>query len=177
MNSRHVTAGRLDAGSVGERWVLVLGGVTRAGSRRAQRVAAAAVDSGNDVVWFDGLSDEDSDRDQQTPVGQGSPMTLLVVDFHEVEASSWAARLRSPSRFQANGATRLLWRVALRRVGSVLRPRACWTAIKSDIKRLSNASAPAAIVFCDDYSITSAWYSGKIWPDAPLTMELAVSIE
>jgi len=173
----YVEPGSIDARVIGENWVLVLGGVTRAGNRHSRRAVIEALDSGLDVVWFDGLEGTGGSETPDVPMVPADDRTLLIVGFADTEAKSLASRLRSPAGFQANNAARFIWRHVLRRVGSVLRPRACWAAIRPDVSSLSEAAPPAAIVIGDDYSITSAWYSGRIWRDTPLSTQLMVKSE
>lgn len=165
------------AGTVREPWVLVFGGVTRMGTRRARRAVSEALESGFDVVWFDGSGDEQQETRKPVRLDRGGIGRLHIVAYVDAEAATLASRLRSGRALQSNPLLRALWRHVLRRIGSLLRARACWTTIRPDVKRLARGSAPAAIVCGDDHSITSAWYASRIWPDAPVSTQLVLNIE
>lgn len=167
MTATHLRSGELDGARIGEHWVLVLGGVTREGNRRARRAATDALESDHDVVWFDGFEERHAETGERVPLDSvPNDARLIVVGIQEIEENLVAGRLRTSKTLQTNAATRWIWRYFLRRLGSILRPRACWRAIRSDVETLSHRmTAPAAIVYCDDFSITSAWYAARIWPN------------
>lgn len=164
MNVTYTDSGRLQGIEVGERWLLILGGVTRQGNRQARRSAAKALESGIDVVWFDGFEETYESSSMRVTLEVDEPRAnLVVVGFSDAEANTLAGRLRMGRWLRANPLGRLIWKLVLRRIGSMLRPRAGWTAIRSDIRTLSGHRAPEAIVYGDDYAITSAWYASRVW--------------
>lgn len=169
MIETHLQAGSLDAGAIGERWALVVGGVTRAGNRRARRAVAQALHSGLDVVWLDGFEERLPDSSERVPLeSPGGDAALIVVEYEAAESKTLSGRLRSPKRWLGNPVLRRVWRLLLRRVGTVMRPRAGWKVVRDDIDALSSRPAPAAIVYADDYAITIAWHAGRIWSSAPI---------
>lgn len=77
-----------------EPWLLVFGGVTREGNRRARRATEAALRSGMSVLWFDGFGEQmagaETDRvplDAPTEDGR-----LLVIDYTREEQNHWLYR-------------------------------------------------------------------------------------
>lgn len=155
---------------IGPDWVLILGGVTRTGHRRAQRVTELAGNSGLDVVWFDGLVDDESPL-ETVPDETGSTTTVVVVTFGEELRRTMSGRMRSGDGLRQNALGRQVWRV-LRKVGGLLQPRACWRVIEKDVRELANLTPPAGIVYTDDQAITSAWYASRIWRSAPVATDL-----
>lgn len=173
MTTTYVTVGELDTDAIGQRWVLVLGGVTRVGNRRARRAATEALQSEFDVVWFDGFEAKHPMTNDRVELElEGETTTLHVVGFGVAEVNTLAGRLRLSKALQTNPVVRVIWRYLLRRLGTFLRARTCWGLIRPDVRRLSDGTPPSAIVFGDDYSITSAWYAGRIWDDVPLATSL-----
>lgn len=167
------TIGALNAQGIGPDWMLILGGVTRSGHRRAQRVADQALKSGLDVVWFDGLVD----TDPTTGVGpeeSGVSPRLVVVEFGGKLEETLSGRLRAGDGLRTSSMGRQVWRV-LRKVGGILQPRACWRVVQSEVRRLSEQTDPIAIVYTDDQAITSAWYASRIWKNASVATDLPPS--
>jgi hypothetical protein len=163
------STGFVDPPSVSVSWVLILGGVTRHGNRRARRVAVQMLKDGLDVVWFDGFEERDVDSGSRVPleVPDVHP-EITIVGYRDAEDRSLAGRLRTGSGLKANPFTRAMWKLVLRRIGTVLRPRAGWKAIKPEIEMLAAGPAPRLIVYCDVYAITSAWYAGNQWTSTPI---------
>jgi hypothetical protein len=159
----------IDLQGVGDRWALILGGVTRQGNRRARRIATKMLKEGLDVVWFDGFEERSKDDGTRVPLDLDElDGSLTIVGYGESDAKSFAGRLRTGSRMRSNPLTRALWRVLLRRLGTILRPRAGWLIIRPAVEQLSSLPAPRLIVYCDVYSITSGWYSGQLWRSTPI---------
>lgn len=157
-------------GSIGPRWLVVFGGVTRSGHRRARRVASRALDDGLDVVWFDGLGETDSDPMRIESSSSDVESNLVIVPFAAELSRTLSGRLRSGGWLRTSPIGRQLWRL-LRKVGSVLQPRACWLTVRADVRRLAGHSPPVAIVYTDDQSITSAWYASRIWETVPVSTD------
>lgn len=169
MTVTHSRPGQLDVRLVGDRWMLIFGGVTRQGKRRAVRAASRALRSGVDVVWFDGF-DETAEG-----VFEGAPLdaadldaNMVIVDLAGAETRTVASRLRSGRSLRSNPFGRWIWKVLLRRLGSAMRPRSCWSIVRPDVRELVSHSPPESIVYGDDYAVTSAWQSGRIWQSAPI---------
>ena len=149
---------------VGESWVLVFGGVTRPGNRRARRVVVKALKKGFDVVWFDGFEERYEDTEVRVPLDETVfDASLAIVDYEETERKTFAGRLRSGDGLRSNTLTRTIWKVVLRRLGTILRPRAGWSAIRPGVESLAKGTAPQLIIYCDEYAITCAWYAGRLW--------------
>ena len=162
--------GSLETGSIGLRWLVVFGGVTRSGHRRARRVASRGLDDGLDVVWFDGWGETDSDRMRIESASSDAESNLMVVSFAAELSHTVSGRLRKGGWLRTFAIGRQLWRF-LRKVGAVLQPRACWLTVRVDVRRLAGHSAPVAIVYTDDQSITSAWYASRIWETVPVSTD------
>lgn len=173
MKTAYFPAGRLDVSAVGDRWLLLLGGVTRQGNRRARRIASSALQSGLDVVWFDGFEETDEGSSMRVPLDVVEPGgSLVIVGFENAERRTLSGRLRLGGSLRANPLGRWIWKLLFRRIGSMTRPRACWAVVRSDIRALARHGIPEAIVYGDDYAITSAWYAGQLWRSAPLSTGL-----
>jgi hypothetical protein len=165
----YTSPGDLDPSRIGVQWALVVGGVTRAGNRRARRAVSQALHKGLDVIWLDGYEERFEDSGERVPLdGREAEGTVVVVGYQAAESSTLAGRLQSPERWQGNPVLRKVWRLILRRIGAVLRPRAGWRSVRPDIDRLSGSTPPHAIVYADDYAITIAWHAGRIWSSSPI---------
>lgn len=157
-----------EAPGIGSEWILLLGGVTRSGHRRAQRVLEEALRSGLDVVWFHGLTETEPHAVDVSDSTSG----LTIIGFGEQLRATVSGRLRSGDGLRTNAIGRQLWR-GLRKIGGLLQPRACWRVIEEDIRRLAEKTPPTSIVYTDDQAITSAWYASRIWPGAPVATDLS----
>lgn len=165
MKVSYTTPGRVNPGSITGPWVLIFGGVTRQGNRRARRTASLSLASGHDVVWVDGFEETYPDSGERVPLEETEgTATLVVVGTVAAENLTLAGKMRTGSRLTRNPLTRTLWKVLFRRLGTLLRARASWTVVRADIRSLATRDAPARIFYADDYAITSAWYAGRIWP-------------
>ena len=171
--------GNIDPDQIGERWVLIFGGVTRQGNRAARRSAAEALEAGVDVVWFDGFVEKVPDSGARVPLDVETVRgDLVIVEFEEAEARSFASRLRTGKTMQSNALTKLVWRLFTRRLGSILRPRACWGIVRPDVEALArDARPPGNVVYGDDTSITSAWHAAHIWPEIRVATTVLVGTE
>jgi hypothetical protein len=97
---------------------------------------------------------------------------LWIVDFRSAEEATLAGRLRLGTALRSNALSRFLWKVIGRRLGLLLRPRACWKVVREDIMSLKSSPPPQAIILGDDFAVTSAWYAGRLWPGCPITTQL-----
>jgi len=172
MTQRGVTQhGVPNASTLSEGWVLVLGGVTRVGNRRARREIRRAGEEGRDVVWFDGFCETVAETGERLAV-ELKAGRLWIVDLRSAEETTLAGRLRLGTALRSNALSRFLWKVIGRRLGLLLRPRACWKVIREDILSLRSSPPPQAIILGDDIAVTSAWYAGRLWPGSPITTDL-----
>jgi hypothetical protein len=165
-------SGDLNAELVGDPWVLVFGGVTRQGNRRARRACARALEAGADVVWFDGFAETFPGSSQRVPLDHAaSEASVFIVEYEEAEARTLSGRLRAGGRLQSRRSTRWIWQYVTRRLSMVLRPRAGWLAVRRDVAALKSRAQPIAIVYGDAYALTSAWHAGRIWPSPPIGLD------
>ena len=156
-----------------DNWVIVFGGVTRPGNRRARRLTKRALRKGIAVVWFDGFEERFENSGDRVPLDEdGFDPDLLVVGFAEAETRTLAGRLLSGQGFNGNSLGRAVWKIFLRRLGAVLRPRAGWQTIRPDVEALARGKPPQMILYCDDNAITSAWHAARIWASTPVGTDL-----
>lgn len=150
-------------------WVVIFGGVTRTGNRRARRAAGRALEWGLDVVWFDGFEETDPKTGARVRVKAhpSNSAQMIVVGFRRQESSTLAARLRND---ETNPDA--LWRRFVGRFGRLFRARTCWSVVRDDVRRLSGVTDPTFIVYVDDHTLTSAWYAGRIWRSSPICSTL-----
>lgn len=166
-------------------WILILGGLSRAGNRRARRVVAGVVGRGAVPVWIDGF-DERREEDGERVVidGLADDARVLVVPCAEQErslsehgftmrCSRWVGgtysalerrRVATPVVRRGRGAAKLLER-SLARAGGVGRGRRLWHLLRPELDSIDLDQRPTAVVYCDDYALTSAWYLSRRWPD------------
>ena len=185
-------------------WVLVLGGVSRVGNRRARRFSIQAAISGKKVVWFDGFEEvwEDSAKGRVDLPSDTPDEAIFVFGYRDQEQrfflnrlanavpravfapGSWAAKQlgRSSNESLAHFGRRI--RRITRKVGEALRSkflgklaaafrgRAGYKIVRTQLVQLARSTTPSAIIFCDDFALTTAWHAARIWPDAPVSSEL-----
>ncbi|HJS71776.1 MAG TPA: hypothetical protein VJ858_03535 [Acidimicrobiia bacterium] len=171
MTNVYRTVGQAPPATIGKDWALVFGGVSRQGNRRARRACDRALQD-YDVVWFDGFEEEHPENGDRMPLEGDGRGELTVIGFAEAESRTLAGRMRIGAGLASRPSTRWIWRNFTRRIGSILRPMACWSVIKSDVLALSGSRPPVLIIYGDDYAITSAWHAGKIWPGVPIVAEV-----
>lgn len=67
-------------------WLLILGGVTRSGNRRARRFAALALELGHNVVWLDGFEEALDEDGMRVPLDTEAPRAgLTVIGYRDPE--------------------------------------------------------------------------------------------
>lgn len=159
---------RLDADQIPVPWVLVFGGVTRVGNRRARRAIDQAAGEGWGIVWFDGFCERSDKTGERVPVKGADTMQLTVVEFSQEEERTLSGRLRLGTVWRRNRIGQFFWTRFGRRLGLILRPRACWKVVASDVHQLRTVPAPCAIVYGDEFALTSAWYAGRMWSSPPI---------
>ena len=176
-----------------EAWVLIFGGVTREGNRRARRAARTALAGGLSVVWFDGYEESvDSHGAGRVPLDGAEPdAPVLVVGYAARERKHPLLRmlelpdsLEKPYLKEGSSISvarrRLLSRTVLvvrgkvlRRVSLIFRGVIGWRLVRPDVQGLAVAAPdPVQILFGDDFSLTQAWHAARIWPEVPTGMEL-----
>ena len=166
--------GSLEPNLIRRPWIVIFGGVTRVGNRRARRAATRALSWGLDVLWFDGYEETDSVtgarvRLKTRPTNEAK---LIVVGFKQRESSTFAARLRDTSKSGGGSRVKKVWRGIAGRFGRLYRARTCWSIVRPDLRSLSQVGDPSFIVYVDDHTLTSAWYAGRIWRSSPICSDL-----
>lgn len=151
-------------------WIVIFGGVTRTGNRRARRAASRALEWGLDVIWFDGYEETvpETGARVRLKTRPSNDAQLIVVGFRQQEASTLAARLRNGDETESGS----LWRSLVGRFGRLFRARTCWSVVRDDVRRLSGIPDPTFIVYVDDHTLTSAWYAGRVWKSSPICSNL-----
>ncbi|MCH8217318.1 MAG: hypothetical protein IH892_11170 [Planctomycetes bacterium] len=76
-------------------WILVLGGTTREGNRRARRAIRTALEVNTGALWFDGYSERTSEHGVErvpldVPVPNGR---VVIVDYAAKERGHWLNRM------------------------------------------------------------------------------------
>lgn len=166
-----------DLDKVSSPWVLVLGGISREGNRRARRNCVAALETGMDVVWFDGFEERHPRTGDSVPLsGVPSERSLVIIGYRERQAASLSGRLIAGHSLRRRKATRWLWKKATRRLGRALQGRSAWLATRPLMKPLTRKDAPAQIVYCDNVALTTAWYCARIWEETPVAMSFSAEL-
>lgn len=186
------TYNQLDAETVRPRhrpWVLVIGGVSREGNRRARRASREAAARGLDVVWLDGYEECDPENpENRLPISElvGDGETVIL-GFKDAERRQFLNRLSlGDSRTRLSSGDKngdeiglrrqprggILGKV-LRRANKALRGYLIWRRLRPTIRELkANSPAPSAIVYGDGHAVPTAWHTVRIWRNAPADMEL-----
>lgn len=138
-------------------WLLIFGGITHAGRRRASRFAERGSEKDLAIVCFDGYSSE--------PVSECGE--AVVIAYAHLELDSIGARL---ARYTPPGEGRLilLFRKLVRRIGTLFRPYLTWRLLRPVVLGLGSARAPVAIAYCDDSAIPLAWHAARMWSAPPV---------
>jgi len=182
--------------NISEPWVLVLGGISRDGNRRARRAAREAASHGLNVLWLDGYEETyPGENSQRVPIeGLDGPGVVVVAGFRQRERGSLLNRLSygSPKANHLDSETddeagwdppstrigRAVARIRtslFRKINQVFRGYLLWRLLRPILARLHDSSPqPASIVYCDDYTIPAGWHAARIW-DIPISMEFQES--
>lgn len=183
-------------------WILVLGGITREGNRRARRACRDAIDTGLNVVWFDGF-EESFDDGSRVPIvvdhsfsvvvvgyrdtERGHPINAMVTAvpdaierlFVKIESGAAASRVEFLSRLGTVLRRNIVPLLAtirkklLRRFSQIFRGIVGWRIIRPALVSLvERAPSPSAVVYGDDFALTQAWRVARVWPEVPIDMEL-----
>jgi hypothetical protein len=182
-------------------WMLVFGGVTREGNRRARAATDVSAGMGLPVVWFDGYR-EGFDGQPETRVAldmTDSNTQVLIVDYSEDEKSHWVNRMvdsiptmllrplqATEGRFQSGflrrlhsalgRAIRAFRKSVLRRISQIFRGAVGWSLVKNDVNAIAKlVSPPVQIVYGDDFAFTQAWHAVRIWPEVEAGMRVRES--
>ena len=87
-----------------EPWVMIFGGVTREGNRRARRAVSASIRKGWNVVWFDGFDERfDNGKGQRVPLdGAFGPEQISIYNYASDErrlfVNKWIDRTPTDAR-------------------------------------------------------------------------------
>lgn len=95
MVERVVGLGEIDEHLPEEPWILVLGGITREGNRRARRAIRNALDADTSSLWFDGYSERAREGDaERVPLDAAIPDGhVVVVDYAANRRRRWSNRM------------------------------------------------------------------------------------
>lgn len=196
-----LTRGQVSACIPAGRWILIFGGVTREGNRRARAATEASAEVGIHVVWFDGYREVFNDRpdDRVALDDKVSTTQVLVIDYSADEKRHWVNRMvdsvpaallrplqategqfRSglPRRLHTSigRAIRAFRRIVLRRVSQVFRGAVGWSLVKNDVNAIARlVESPVQIVYGDDFAFTQAWHAVRIWPEVEAGMRVSES--
>jgi len=200
MAERVIALGDITEHLPSDPWIVVFGGVTRDGNRRARRAINAALQSDASVVWFDGFSERWGDREAsgRVPIDPLVPDgKVVVVEYQRQERQHWMVRLLggvplemaesrvatpgksrvpvlTPLRRLTQRTLRLVHRKVLRRLFLVFRGMVGWKVVRNEVLALSmSTSAPRRIVYADDFALTIGWHSARLWPETPTSMDMA----
>jgi len=182
--------------SITSPWVLIFGGISRDGNRRARRSAREAVREGVNVLWLDGFEERYPGQNPvRVPIddleGTGS---VTVAGYRFQERSTLLNRLSyGPPKENYSGpesdqdpfdatnsrlyqAFRSFRTRLFRKIGQAFRGYLIWRLLRPTILRLHESSPhPVAIVYCDDHTIPSGWHAARIWEEVPTGMEFRAS--
>lgn len=91
MKESQTTLGEIGAHLPADPWVLVLGGVTREGNRRARRAVREATSGGLSAIWFDGFDERYEDaREMRVELGGDLDYSnVVVVCYADEERAHW----------------------------------------------------------------------------------------
>lgn len=175
-----VARGELSADVTKGSWVLVFGGVTREGNRRARRAARSSIKRGHSVVWFDGFGETFEDEPGQRVPLDPDLITdaVTVVDYSVEERAHWINRMvdsipsalltpleavegRSEGDTRMGGLLRRMRRhiaellrvfrkTILRRVSQIFRGFVGWYLVKRDVHFLADTGSPPLRVVFGD---------------------------
>ena len=150
-------------------WVLVLGGVSRAGDRRARRAVLAALEANTNVIWFDGFERPDDDATED-PTIEPTNGELLIVGFRDAERRLFLNRIENV--FGSTPKRRKFRNQFVRPLGTVTRSYRNWILLRPTLRSMMPVvSSPTQIIWSDDFSLASAWHIARLWPDAAVAME------
>jgi hypothetical protein len=123
---------------------------------------------GHQVVWFDGFGETYPGSQVPVPL-EIETGEVLIFPYSALEEQTMSRRLIDGEFRPRSRLAGWLWHRVISRIGLIMRPRAGWNALEPILRSLAASSpAPARIVYCDDYSLTTAWHAGKIWPTTPI---------
>ena len=158
-------------------WVLVLGGCTRPGNRRARRFVKSAVERGFGAVWLDGFEEEIDGR--RVPVAElAAGADVRIVGLRAMDEASNRRTVRSRlARLIGSGSPgprRKQLARSVKRLVQVGRGRRFRSIQMPIIDELAVACRPAEVVYCDDLALATAWELSRRWPDVRVGSELVL---
>jgi hypothetical protein len=196
VTERWLSIAELDSVDVSSPWVLVIGGVSRDGNKRARRAAREAASEGLNVLWLDGYEEaEPGEGTTRVPIeGLNGPGSVVVAGFRLRERSSLLNRLSygspkgshsvaetedgvgfDPPTSHFGRAIAKLRKTLFRKFNQVFRGYLLWRLLRPTLANLHDSSPPpTSIVYCEDYTIPTGWHAARIW-DVPIGMEFQES--
>lgn len=183
-----------------ESYVLVIGGVSRQGNRRARRFIKELALENRNIVWLDGFEEVFPDSaETRVPIGELPGGTLTTLGYRNEESSFLPNRLARwiPSLVYGFGSRIATWlgnssRDGLAHMGRRIRrvSRRVGNAVHKPLDKLASASRgyagyrvlrprmqmlrdspPVLVLYCDDFALTTAWHAARLWPDVPVVPE------
>lgn len=176
MNVIRTTPGEIDpTHHIDDPWGLIFGGVTLQGERRTKRAIATALQSGVDVLWFNGCETTLANDEIVSP--RTAPASnVVIVECWKAESRSLTARMRSGRSLHRNRLARSIAKSVVHRLGTMLRSRERWKVIRVDVQMMASHNGPSFILCADDTAITSAWHAARLWPAAAVDIYLPSSV-
>lgn len=159
-------------------WLLVLGGATTAGRRRALDVVHLDLMPGAEVWWLDGADlplDVDDIGEPNGIIGGGSDRTLLVWACGSDLGKAIADRrlVRFGSGLGTSEALEPLRRIGhqvaqlAKRAGGLARGREYHQLVDQMLTAVAVSRPPSAVIHCDDVAVAAAWHLARRWPAVP----------
>ena len=164
------------------RWILLLGGTTRVGNRRARRLVVELTKLGASVMWVDGFVETVPGAQGRVPI-DGVPLGHKV-EILEVKSEFVAASRHSLSaltepllvRLAKTGsrASSLARRFATftRRLENLGRGRRFWSVVRRNLDEVGLGEPPTAVLYCDDSALLAAWHLARRWPSSAVGSSL-----
>jgi hypothetical protein len=164
-------------------WILILGGVSAAGNRRALRLASEIAEEGLAAYWIDGFRERADGADLAVEVdgiSGGAEIDVLTIVERLSEADQRALLARFASVLQSmliEGGGRIGQRFMsvpkiLYKASGLGRGRRYWAAVHGELELLEPLEPPVGIAYCDDTALTAAWHLARRWPGAYVGMNV-----
>ena len=158
-------------------WVLVLGGCTRPGNRRARRDVKTAVEHGFRAVWLDGFEEEvDGCRAPIADLAAGAEVRIVRLRAMDEASNRRTVRSRLARLIGSGspGPRRKQLARSVKRLVQVGRGRRLRSIQMPIIDELAVSSRPDEVVYCDDLALATAWELSRRWPDVRIGSELVL---
>lgn len=148
--------------------VVVLGGYTRPGDRRARRSVIAALNEGFDVTWVDSFEDTHSGRRVELS-SIDSETSLENERLEIIEArTAFEAIFRSSRRFKlatvvGRSNSSQLQAVArfIRRLNQIGRSRRMDYVVRPIVEKILAEGKLSVLVYCDDFALPTAFWVSR----------------